>query len=174
VGGSSGSSSGYIGPPPPGCDFALPDICEACDDGETVCAHYAIENGTCVAETCPPSSPTVPLGGTCSQGASCQPNSGCGTASAGGGCSESCNCDATGHYQCTENCGTVSPPPMFVCAQGQACVPGTACANGSDNSYGCDVNCTCVSPANVYDCTYDCGFGAADAGAAEDATPLGQ
>ncbi len=164
--GVGGSSSGLVEPPPPVCDFALPDICEACPNGETICAHYAIQNGSCIVEICPPTSVT-PVGGACEQGARCQPSTGCGTASSSGGCSTSCNCDYTGTYQCTTNCGVVDPPPppppTNTCAQGQACQPGAGCGGGPD-VYGCYANCTCLSSSFTLDCTYNCGFGGVDGG----------
>jgi hypothetical protein len=168
VGGSSSSSGGII-TPPPSCDFALPNICEACSNGETVCAHYAIQNGSCTVEICPPGTIVTP-GGDCSQGAVCSQGTGCGTASSGPGqCSVSCNCDYTGHFQCSQNCyiepPPPPPPPVNYCSQGQSCMPGSGCGGGPDQN-GCYVSCSC-SNSYTLDCSYDCGFGAADAGAVE-------
>lgn len=163
---SSSSSGGIVTPTPPVCNFALPNICEACSNGETICAHYAIQNGSCVVEICPPtyvpppSPPSPPIGGTCSQGAACSPGEGCGTASAsGGGCSTSCMCDYTGYFQCTNNCTPYPPPPIpppyMGCSQGASCSYGTGCGSGPDY-YGCFTSCTCDYYGTLQ-CNYSCG-----------------
>jgi hypothetical protein len=159
-----GTSSGSF-PPPPVCDFPVPDICEACPNGETICAHYAIQNGSCVVEICPPASVPPPVGGSCAQGEACEPGSGCGTASTGNGCSTSCTCDSTGTYQCsTSNC--VLPPPD-TCAEGANCVPGSGCGTGQD-AFGCFTTCSCSYATDTLECSYGCtGGGAVDASAAD-------
>jgi len=132
-------------PVPPTCNFPLPDICEVCPSGETECAHYAIQNGQCVTEICPPESPPpppTPMG--CTQGASCPLNSGCGGGpTALGACTTSCLCDPTGHLQCTTTC---PPPPIAPpCAQqGATCTPGTGCGTAEPAGfYGCETSCNC-------------------------------
>jgi hypothetical protein len=181
-GGSSSSSGGPApSPTPPACNFALPNICEACSNGETICAHYAIQNGTCVVEICPPTyvSPPMPVppqpGGACSQGAACFQGEGCASTSPAGtyACSNSCNCDYTGHYQCTQNCPPPPPPypyPMPYpnpgpsgCTQGAACPPNSGCGGGPDQ-YGCYDSCTCDYYGTLQ-CTYSCP--AYDAGVAD-------
>lgn len=182
VGGSSGSSSGVvIEPTPPACTGALPDICEVCSNGETECAHYVIVNGACSIELCPPANPP-PVGVDCAPGAPCQAGTGCGTASAGpSGCSTSCTCGASGVYECSETCvpdtsppAPLPSPPVTGCAQGQTCQPGEGCGGGPD-AYGCFTSCTCSSSTYTFECAYDCGLGAVDAGVAvaEDAAIAG-
>ena len=47
---------------PAACDgLALPHRCDVCSTGETVCAHFVVRNGVCVAETCP-LAPSLPDG----------------------------------------------------------------------------------------------------------------
>ena len=47
---------------PETCNFPLPHRCDVCATGETMCAHYVVRDGVCVAETCPPA-PSLPDAG---------------------------------------------------------------------------------------------------------------
>ena len=51
-GGTSDASDGGAGT----CDcsgLALPDVCMVCTDGQTACAHFVCEAGTCEVQICP-------------------------------------------------------------------------------------------------------------------------
>jgi hypothetical protein len=43
-------------------DLPLPHRCDVCSNGETVCAHYVIRGGVCMAETCPTPTPVTDAG----------------------------------------------------------------------------------------------------------------
>jgi hypothetical protein len=78
---------------PAACDdLALPHRCDVCATGETVCAHFVVRNGVCVAETCPlaPSLPdgSAPIGdGGTEAPTQVGPSYDCGPADAGLRCS---------------------------------------------------------------------------------------
>jgi hypothetical protein len=150
-------------PVPPVCNFALPNICEVCSNGETVCAHYAIINGVCVTEICPPGSspppspppypyppppppPPPPPTNGCGPGVACQQGEGCGTAVPAGSnqCGVSCMCDYTGYFVCTKSCPGPGPGPVpgpTGCTQGAPCAPNSGC--GGSSSGGCSTSCSC-------------------------------
>ena len=150
---ASGTGSGVTAASGNPCNFPLPALCEFCGNGEVVCAHYAIRNGMCVTEICPPSIPPAPTG--CMPGAMCSPGSGCGSAAPGpSGCFSSCTCDATGHLQCAFKCPPPPPPP--VCAQGALCQPGNGCTSGGlPYPGGCTQVCTCDGMGR-YQCSQTC------------------
>ncbi len=96
----------------------------------------------------------VPSPPSCSQGGACQAGDGCATAAAGGAnaCAESCTCDATGHFQCVEECADASTPTG--CAQGAACTGNSSCGSASPNG-GCSSSCACDATGHLQ-CTTSC------------------
>jgi hypothetical protein len=123
---------------------AFPPVTQICPDGSIAASQIVQQGNYCVLELSCPVTPTpVPTG--CTQGAVCPPGSGCG--SAGGGpnaCTTTCNCDATGHMQCSTQCPV---PPQPVCGPGYACNGlGMQCKNATGPSIdGCVLYCTCES-----------------------------
>jgi hypothetical protein len=152
-----------VTPPPPACNFALPSICELCSNGETECAHYAIQNGQCVTEICPPTSPPpvpipTPTPYGCTQGASCEQNTACGGGpTTNSGCTTSCFCDPTGHLQCSASC----PPPVVVppCAEpGDVCTPGSGCGTAAPPGVNvCGTTCNCDATGHMQ-CSNTCSY----------------
>jgi hypothetical protein len=168
-GGSSGSSSGGPtssssssgGTADPDCSLLeLPDLARVCPDGTSVGGQYVLSNHECVLEfPCPPPI-SPPPSGDCSQGATCSPGSGCGTATpvplgSVQNCETSCMCDGTGHFQCTTGC---SSPPTG-CTQGASCSPGSGCGGGGSSSGGpggdCFTDCEC-NPNGLLECNTVC------------------
>jgi hypothetical protein len=91
---------------PPPCSGPLPlGPCQQCSDGTYACPRYVGIGGKCVIETCPPGQPA------CAPGATCIPNSGCGTVPVGG-CFETCWCDVSGHYICNAGCAGDAGGPL--------------------------------------------------------------
>jgi hypothetical protein len=146
----------------PSCNFALPDLCEVCADGETLCAHYAIVGNQCMTEICPPPmAPPPPVPPCATPGAACNGFSGCGELSSQTGCMGFCNCDSTGHYQCTSSCPPTPPvarPVAVPCAAGNVCSPGLiACSSTANVGAGaCTTNCNCGTSGTLV-CTTTCG-----------------
>jgi hypothetical protein len=167
---ASGSApAGSSTPVPSNCNFAVPNVCEVCSDGETVCAHYAIRNGQCVTEICPPTAPpSGTSGGSCAQGMACTPGSGCGGGSSGG-CSTSCSCDFTGHFQCTTGCSGSPGPGPSPCAQGASCQPNSGCGTAvPSGSNQCSTSCNC-DPTGHYQCSEYCPDASAASGCTQGA-----
>jgi len=154
-----------VSPPPtplgPTCNMPLPDVCDVCPDGETLCAHYVIVGDQCVTEICPPAPSQPPIPPCVVPGSACNGFTGCGGGSTLTGCTTSCACDSTGHYQCTSSCPPTPPPPAPVavpCVPGNVCGPSLiACTSTADVGAGvCTTNCVCGTTGTLA-CTTTCG-----------------
>lgn len=185
-GGGSSSSEGTStivvpppGPPPgpcaPGAACEQGTGCATASAGGVTSCSYSCTCGPsgvfdCEELNCVDASPP-PTG--CTQGAVCSLNAGCGMGSPGG-CSTICNCDATGHLQCSTSCPTVDAGCVqnVLCVAGDhfdptqcRCVPDTlGCCRAGWDLYGCtDVDggagFNCRNPALGCASSLTCGGG---------------
>ena len=117
--------------------------CTCGSDGTDHCSACTGTSGGADASTMGP-------GGTCAQGATCQPGNMCGDNPASG--CEQCTCGADGTYAC-EPCpgfadgGVTSPDGGGVITGGGMCVPGAACTPGAGGP------CEDASPSSCLMCS---------------------
>jgi hypothetical protein len=148
------------------CGFAngiCSTSCQCFPDGLMHCTTDCSGTGGSSAGGSPGTGGSGPIG--CSQGQACPAGSGCGSPPGPDGCSFSCDCDDTGHLQCSEVCsgeggfggtgsGGFAGSSTSSCGPGEACTPGSGC--GATSPDGCFYSCACDSSGH-YVCDLSCG-----------------